>query len=93
MADDLLRFFLHSVLDPFQDKTNKPEFEEVCYERSIFFTNIQVFCLTKLVCDIQHQLICQTVKIIVTEIAISFYSFFSVSKMYCSPTALCSAAA
>ena len=26
----------------------------------------------------------------ITEIAISFYSFFSVSKMYCSPTALSS---
>lgn len=69
MADDLLRFFLHSVFNPFQNKTNKPEFEKVCYERAIFLSNVQAFFLTKLVCDIQHQLICQAVKIIVQAFA------------------------
>lgn len=69
MADDLLRFFLHSVFNPFQNKTNKPEFEKVCYERAIFLSNVQAFCLTKLVCDIQHQLIYQAVKIIVQAFA------------------------
>ena len=32
MADNLLWFFLHSVFNPFQNKTNKPKFEKVCYE-------------------------------------------------------------